>query len=116
MTRRLHDHGYAQEEWIATGEQDGHPYATAVCVRRPWDASRFSGTVIVEPLHVLRHHADLAVQRCLPSCVRACVRPRPGGDHLPEDHARPARQAVQRGAIRLPTHQGSGLRRTSTCP
>ena len=30
---------------------DGHPYTTSVFVRRPRDKSRFSGTVVVEPLH-----------------------------------------------------------------
>lgn len=48
----LTDDDYVQEEWIATGTEDGHPYATTICVRRPRDAARFSGTVIVEPLHV----------------------------------------------------------------
>ncbi|MEU4226976.1 alpha/beta hydrolase domain-containing protein [Nonomuraea sp. NPDC026600] len=48
----LDDYDYVQEEWIATGEEDGHPYATTVLVRRPRDAARFSGTVIAEPLHV----------------------------------------------------------------
>jgi hypothetical protein len=48
----LEDHDYVQEEWFATGEEDGHPYATTVLVRRPADVARFSGTVIVEPLHV----------------------------------------------------------------
>jgi len=43
--------GYAEEEWFATGEVDGHPYTTSIFVRRPRDKSRFSGTVIVEPLH-----------------------------------------------------------------
>jgi hypothetical protein len=42
---------YVEEEWFATGEVDGHPYATSIFVRRPRDASRFSGTVVVEPLH-----------------------------------------------------------------
>lgn len=48
----LGDHDYVQEEWIATGVEDGHPYATTLCVRRPRDITRFSGTVIAEPLHV----------------------------------------------------------------
>jgi hypothetical protein len=48
----LDDCDYVQEEWIAAGEKDGHPYATTLCVRRPREASRFSGTVIAEPLHV----------------------------------------------------------------
>jgi Alpha/beta hydrolase domain len=43
---------YVQEEWIATGDEDGRPYATTVLVRRPRDIARFSGTVIAEPLHV----------------------------------------------------------------
>ena len=48
----LVDHDYVQEEWIATGVEDGNPYATTLCVRRPRDRARFSGTVIAEPLHV----------------------------------------------------------------
>ncbi len=42
---------YVEEEWFATGEADGHPYTTSVFVRRPRNPSRFSGTVVVEPLH-----------------------------------------------------------------
>ncbi len=43
--------GYLEEEWFATGQVDGHPYTTTMFVRRPRDRSRFSGTVLVEPLH-----------------------------------------------------------------
>jgi hypothetical protein len=45
------DFDYVEEEWFATGVADGHPYTTSVFVRRPRDASKFSGTVVVEPLH-----------------------------------------------------------------
>ncbi|WP_329213903.1 alpha/beta hydrolase domain-containing protein [Streptomyces sp. NBC_01485] len=48
----LDTYDYVEEEWIATGEEDGHSYATTVLVRRPRDRARFSGTVIAEPLHV----------------------------------------------------------------
>jgi Alpha/beta hydrolase domain len=51
-TPPLADQDYIQEEWVASGVEDGHPYATTVLVRRPRDPARFSGTVIVEPLHV----------------------------------------------------------------
>ncbi len=42
---------YVEEEWFASGQIDGHPYATSLTVRRPRDSSRFSGTVMVEPVH-----------------------------------------------------------------
>ncbi|HEY7104878.1 MAG TPA: alpha/beta hydrolase domain-containing protein [Acidimicrobiia bacterium] len=42
---------YVEEEWFASGDADGHPYTTTVYVRRPRDTARFSGTVIVEPVH-----------------------------------------------------------------
>ncbi|MFJ2113147.1 alpha/beta hydrolase domain-containing protein [Streptomyces sp. NPDC087850] len=48
----LDTYDYVEEEWIATGEENGHTYATTVLVRRPRDGARFSGTVIAEPLHV----------------------------------------------------------------
>jgi Alpha/beta hydrolase domain len=51
-TPSLDDYDYVPEEWIATGHEDGRPYATTVLVRRPRDVARFSGTVIAEPLHV----------------------------------------------------------------
>ncbi len=51
-TPSLAEYGYVQEEWIATGEEDGHSYATTVLVRRPQDPVRFSGTVVVETLHL----------------------------------------------------------------
>jgi 3-hydroxyisobutyrate dehydrogenase-like beta-hydroxyacid dehydrogenase len=47
------DFDYVEEEWFASGEAEGHPYATSVFVRRPRDASRFSGTVMVEPVHAM---------------------------------------------------------------
>lgn len=47
----IEKYGYVSQEWIATGEVDGHPYSTVVFVRRPGDPKRFSGTLIVEPLH-----------------------------------------------------------------
>ncbi len=42
---------YVEEAWFATGEVEGPPYTTSIFVRRPRDKSRFSGTVVVEPLH-----------------------------------------------------------------
>ena len=51
-TPSLDDYDYVQEEWIATGDEDGRPYATTILVRRPRDVARFSGIVIAEPLHV----------------------------------------------------------------
>jgi hypothetical protein len=47
----LDELGYVEEEWFAAGVVDGHPYATTMTVRRPGDPGRFSGTVIVEPVH-----------------------------------------------------------------
>jgi hypothetical protein len=47
----LEEFDYVEDEWFATGEVDGHPYATSLTVRRPRDRARFSGTVIVEPVH-----------------------------------------------------------------
>ena len=47
---QLDELDYVEEEWFAAGEADGHPYATSVFVRRR-DAARFSGTVVVEPVH-----------------------------------------------------------------
>jgi len=47
----IEDFDYAGEEWIAEGTETGGTYATTVLVRLPRDRSRFSGTVIVEPLH-----------------------------------------------------------------
>ena len=51
-TPLLDEVDYIQQEWIASGVENGHPYITALCVRRPRDPDHFSGTVIVEPLHV----------------------------------------------------------------
>ncbi len=47
----LEEFDYVEEEWFASGEVDGHPYTTALTVRRPRDPSRFSGTIVVEPVH-----------------------------------------------------------------
>ncbi len=42
---------YVESEWIASGSEDGNSYETTVLVRLPRDRSRFSGVVLVEPLH-----------------------------------------------------------------
>ena len=47
----LDESDYVEEEWFATGQVDGHHYATALTVRRPRDSARFSRTVMVEPVH-----------------------------------------------------------------
>lgn len=46
------DFGYVEEEWFASGVDDsGKPYKTYVFIRRPSDLARFSGVVLIEPLH-----------------------------------------------------------------
>ena len=47
----LEEFDYVEEEWFAAGQVEGHPYTTALTVRRPRDPGRWSGTVIVEPVH-----------------------------------------------------------------
>jgi hypothetical protein len=47
----LDDFDYVEEEWFAAGTVDGHTYRTQLTVRRPRDAERFSGIVLVEPVH-----------------------------------------------------------------
>lgn len=42
---------YVEEEWFASGKAEGHPYTTSLTVRRPRDPSRFSGVLVVEPVH-----------------------------------------------------------------
>ncbi|HEY7104887.1 MAG TPA: alpha/beta hydrolase domain-containing protein [Acidimicrobiia bacterium] len=49
----LGDYDYVEDEWFATGEVEGHPYVTSVYVRRPRDPGRFSGTIMVEPVHAM---------------------------------------------------------------
>jgi hypothetical protein len=47
------EYDYVEEEWFASGRDDaGQDYKTQIFVRRPRDPARFTGTVIVEPLHV----------------------------------------------------------------
>lgn len=48
--------GYVSEEWFVSGVDDqGESYLTIVHVRRPSDPARFSGVVLVEPLHFSGH-------------------------------------------------------------
>jgi alpha/beta hydrolase family protein len=43
---------YIEEEWFASGVDDsGRAYKTQIFLYRPQDPARFSGTIIVEPLH-----------------------------------------------------------------
>ncbi len=48
----LKRHGYVQEEYFLTGEVGGRPYKIPLMVRRPADDRKFSGLVVVEPVHV----------------------------------------------------------------
>jgi hypothetical protein len=46
-------YGYIEEEWFASGVDDsGQPYKTQIFLYRPRNPARFSGSVIVEPLHL----------------------------------------------------------------
>jgi hypothetical protein len=47
----LDEFDYLEEEWFASGEADGRPYATTLTVRRPRDTARFSGVIVIEPVH-----------------------------------------------------------------
>lgn len=42
---------YVADEYVITGNADGEPYKTRLVIRRPEDMSRFSGLVIMEPMH-----------------------------------------------------------------
>lgn len=47
----LTDFNYVTEEYFVPGVADGAPYATRIVVRRPADPQKFSGLVVVEPMH-----------------------------------------------------------------
>jgi len=47
----IEEFGYEEEEWLVEGTAGGGSYLTTTLVRLPRDRSRFSGTVVVEPLH-----------------------------------------------------------------
>lgn len=47
----IEEFGYEEAEWFIEGTESGGDYRTTVLVRLPEDRSRFSGTVVVEPLH-----------------------------------------------------------------
>ena len=42
---------YVADEYILTGKADGQDYKTRMVIRRPRDMSRFSGLVLLEPMH-----------------------------------------------------------------
>ena len=48
----LDAYDYIHEEWVAEGVVQGETYRTTLVVHRPRDAARFSGTIVVESLHV----------------------------------------------------------------
>jgi len=45
-------HDFIEEEYVLSGAVDGEPYTTTLLVRRPRDAKRFSGLVVLEPVHI----------------------------------------------------------------
>jgi hypothetical protein len=60
----LDEHQYVEQEWIVEGTADAFdpagiliardvPYATRVLVRRPSDPAGASGTVFLDPLHMI---------------------------------------------------------------
>ncbi len=72
------DFDYVEEEWIASGVEDADTYETTVLVRLPRDRSRFSGTVLVEPLHVhgiapMSHYSSTYVMRSGHGWVDRCT-------------------------------------------
>jgi hypothetical protein len=48
---KVEDFPYVTEEFFVSGTANGAPYATRVIIRRPKDATAFSGTVIGEAMH-----------------------------------------------------------------
>ena len=48
---RVEDFPYLTEEYFVSGTANGAPYQTRMLVRRPTDASTFSGVVVSEALH-----------------------------------------------------------------
>jgi hypothetical protein len=48
---QVEDFPYLTEEYFVTGKANDAPYTTRIIVRRPRDASQFSGTVVAEALH-----------------------------------------------------------------
>lgn len=47
----LTDLKYSVTEYFVSGTASGKPYTTRILVRKPEDASRFSGIVVAEPMH-----------------------------------------------------------------
>lgn len=47
----LDRYGYEAREYFVSGTANGQPYRTRIVVRRPRDAARFSGFVLVEAMH-----------------------------------------------------------------
>src|SRR5687768_16746870 len=47
----LADEKYIVTEYFVSGTASGQPYTTRILVRRPENASRFSGIVVAEPMH-----------------------------------------------------------------
>jgi hypothetical protein len=48
---KVEDFPYVTEEFFVSGTANGAPYATRVIIRRPKDATAFSGTVVGEAMH-----------------------------------------------------------------
>jgi hypothetical protein len=48
----LKPHNYVEQEYFISGAWEGRPYRTTVLVRQPSDPRRFSGLVVVEPVHM----------------------------------------------------------------
>src|SRR5262245_34057291 len=47
----LAEAGYVEEEYFVSGDVDGVAYNTSLLIRKPSDAAKFSGIVLVETIH-----------------------------------------------------------------
>jgi hypothetical protein len=48
----LKPHDYREQEYFISGSWEDRPYRTIVLVRQPADPRKFSGLVVVEPVHM----------------------------------------------------------------
>ena len=77
--------GYTEEEYVLRGTADardpegnviaaGEAYVTRVLVRRPADDARFSGTVHLEPFHVLNEDTPISLSGAKSSSALSMTR------------------------------------------
>jgi hypothetical protein len=104
----LEDFDYIVEEFFISGMANGNPYKTRIVIRRPPKVNKFSGIVVVEPMHrggnaLICQFARFGIGKRHHICLEIAARPiNLNNNNNPDQSLQPF--TVQRRALRRLRH------------